>query len=704
MRLIVAEKPSVGRDIAGALGKHRRGEGALVGEGWIVTWALGHLAELAPPDAYGEQYKKWRLETLPILPERFKVRVNQRTREQFAVVKDLLREPSVTEIVNACDAGREGELIFAHLYGLSQCTKPILRLWISSLTPEAIREGFDALRDGKSMKPLEDAARSRSEADWVVGMNATRAYSVRFGTVGNVLSVGRVQSPTLRLLVDREREIEDFKPVKFWTVHARFARNENGYDGVWFRAKQSRLKERRAAEEIAEKARGGTGVVRKAEKKTATEKPPLLYDLTELQRNANARFGFTAERTLRAAQSLYEERKLITYPRTSSRYLSKSLVGGLKKRVEAAGALPSLASFTEKLLEMPKLPTNKRIVDDAKVTDHHAIVPTGKKLTGELRPDEAKVYDLVARRFLAVFFPAACFENTIVITEVKKETFLSKGRVVLEAGWRALYPEGVGGRKEKEPPVLPPISMGQEWTVAKVGIKEGETKPPPRYSESALLGAMETAGKFVEDEELRQAMKDSGLGTPATRAAIIERLIKVGYVEREKKVLVPTPKGRALISLLEKSQLSSPELTARWEERLAKMEQGAERRPDFMADIKNFTTSLVEEVRGMEGEKLASSSYSRNRQPLGACPKCGSPVVETKKAYSCSAWKTSGCDFAIWKQISGKRLSESQARQLLRTGRTDQLKGFRSKGGKPYSAALKLDGDQKVRLDFGGQS
>ena len=704
MRLIVAEKPSVGRDIAGALGKHRRGEGALVGEGWIVTWALGHLAELAPPDAYGEQYKKWRLETLPILPERFKVRVNQRTREQFAVVKDLLRDPSVTEIVNACDAGREGELIFAYLYGLSQCTKPVLRLWISSLTPEAIREGFDALRDGKSMKPLQDAARSRSEADWVVGMNATRAYSVRFGTVGNVLSVGRVQSPTLRLLVDREREIEDFKPVKFWTVHARFARNENGYDGVWFRAKQSRLKERRAAEEIAEKARGGTGVVRKAEKKTATEKPPLLYDLTELQRNANARFGFTAERTLRGAQSLYEERKLITYPRTSSRYLSKSLVGGLKKRVEAAGALPSLASFTEKLLEMPKLPTNKRIVDDAKVTDHHAIVPTGKKLTGELRPDEAKVYDLVARRFLAVFFPAARFENTTVITEVKKETFLSKGRVVLEAGWRALYPEGVGGRKEKEPPVLPPISMGQEWTVAKVGIKEGETKPPPRYSESALLGAMETAGKFVEDEELRQAMKDSGLGTPATRAAIIERLIKVGYVEREKKVLVPTPKGRALISLLEKSQLSSPELTARWEERLAKMEQGAERRPDFMADIKNFTTSLVEEVRGMEGEKLASSSYSRNRQPLGACPKCGSPVVETKKAYSCSAWKTSGCDFAIWKQISGKRLSESQARQLLRRGRTDQLKGFRSKAGKPYSAALKLDGDQKVRLDFGGQS
>jgi DNA topoisomerase-3 len=376
------------------------------------------------------------------------------------------------------------------------------------------------------------------------------------------------------------------------------------------------------------------------------------------------------------------------------------MVGGLKKRVEAAGALPELAPFAEKLLGLSRLPISKRIVDDAKVTDHHAIVPTGKKPSGELPPDEAKVYDLVARRFLAVFFPAARFENTTVVTEVRNETFLSKGRVVLEAGWRVLYPDGVGGKKEKEPPVLPPIQVGQEWRVAKVGVKEGETKPPPRYSESALLGAMETAGKFVEDEELRQAMKESGLGTPATRAAIIERLIKVGYVEREKKVLVPTSKGRALISLLGESALSSPELTGQWERRLAEMERGAEKRPDFMADIGSFITSLVEGVRSMEGERLASPS--RSREPLGACPKCGSPVVETKKAYSCSAWKTSGCDFAIWKQISGKRLSEVQAKQLLARGRTAQLKGFRSKVGKPYSAALKLDGDHRVRLDFGG--
>ncbi|MBA3610227.1 MAG: DNA topoisomerase 3, partial [Rubrobacter sp.] len=624
MKLIVAEKPSVGRDIAASLGRGRKEKGAMVGDGWTVTWALGHLAELAPPDAYGDEYKRWRLESLPILPEKFKVRVNYKTRDQFSVVKSLMRDPAVTEVVNACDAGREGELIFAYLYGLSGCKKPVKRLWISSLTPEAIQSGFNTLRDGSSMKPLEDAARSRGEADWIVGMNATRAYSVRFGRPGNVLSVGRVQTPTLKLLVGREQEIEAFKPEKFWTVYARFTREESTYDGVWFKDKQNRLKEKDAADEIAGKVRGGTGTVRKADKKTGTEKPPLLYDLTELQRNANARFGFTAERTLRIAQTLYEERKLITYPRTSSRYLSKDMIPTLKKRVEATEALPDLSPFAGKLIALDRLPISKRTVDDSKVTDHHAIIPTNKKASAELPPDEAKIYDLVARRFLAVFFPDARFENTTVVTEVREETFLSKGRIVLEAGWRALYPDGVGGRKEKEPPVLPQIERGQEWRVAKVAVKEGETKPPPRYSESALLGAMETAGKFVEDEELRQSMKDSGLGTPATRAATIERLIKVGYVERERKALVPTEKGRTLIGLLGESQLSSPELTANWERRLANMEKGTASRDEFMQDIDGFARSLVEEVRKMEGEKLAAPERV-SREPLGVCPKCGEP-------------------------------------------------------------------------------
>ena len=699
MRLIVAEKPSVARDIASVLGGHRKQKGALIGDGWTVTWALGHLVELAPPDAYGDEYKKWRLESLPILPDRFKARVNYKTRDQFAIVKNLLRDDSVTEVVNACDAGREGELIFAYLYGLSGCRKPVRRLWISSLTPEAIREGFASLRDGSNMKPLEDAARSRSEADWVVGMNATRAYSVRFGRPGNVLSVGRVQTPTLKLLVEREHEIEDFKPEKFYTVHARFKKDEPTYDGVWFKNKQNRLPEKDAAEALAEKVRGGLGNVRKVQKKTQTEKPPLLYDLTELQRNANAKFGFTAERTLRTAQALYEEKKIITYPRTSSRYLSQDMVKTLKKRVEAAGALLELAPFAEELLSKEKLPVNKRIVDDSKVTDHHAIVPTNKKTPGNLSPDEAKIYDLVARRFLSVFFPDARFENTTVVTVVREETFLSRGRVVLETGWRALYPDGVGGKKDKEPPVLPPIEEGQAWNVVKVGVKEGETKPPPRYSESALLGAMETAGKLVEDEELRQQMKESGLGTPATRAATIERLIKVGYLDREKKALVPTDKGKTLVDLLGDHPLASPEMTARWEKRLARMERGEEPRTGFMDDIGSFATKLVEEVGRMEGEKLAAPERV-SREPLGDCPKCGAPVVQTKKAYGCSAWK-SGCKFAIWKTVAGKRVSEVQAKQLLSQGKTGKLKGFKSKAGKPFAAALTLDDDKKVKLDFG---
>ncbi|MDN5697630.1 MAG: DNA topoisomerase, partial [Rubrobacter sp.] len=412
MRLIVAEKPSVGRDIASALGKHRKSEGRLDGDGWTVTWALGHLVELAPPDAYGEQYKRWSLDALPILPESFKVRVTPKTKKQFELVKGLMREAGVSEVVNACDAGREGELIFAYLYGLSGCKKPVKRLWISSLTTEAIREGFDSLRDGREMRSLEAAARSRSEADWLVGMNATRAYSSKFGRPGNVLSVGRVQTPTLKVLVDREREIENFVPEKFWTVHARFSQEGESYDGLWFKDKQSRLSTKEAADEIAAKIRGGTGAVQKVQKKTAAEKPPLLHDLTELQRNANAWYGFSADRTLKAAQALYEQRKLITYPRTSSRYLSSDMVPGLKSRVEAAGGLEELSPFAQELLQLDKLPVTKRIADDAKVTDHHAIVPTNRKLSGELPPDEAKVYDLVARRFLSVFFPAARFENT----------------------------------------------------------------------------------------------------------------------------------------------------------------------------------------------------------------------------------------------------------------------------------------------------
>ena len=646
MRLIVAEKPSVGRDIAGALGRHRREKGALVGEGWTVTWALGHLAELAPPDAYGEEYKKWRLESLPILPDRFKVRMSPKTRDQFAIVRSLMRDPSVTEVVNACDAGREGEFIFAYLYGLSGCKKPVCGSGSPPSPPRRSWRASAPCATGAAMKPLEDAARSRGEADWIVGMNATRAYSVRFGRRGNVLSVGRVQTPTLKLLVAREKEIQDFKPEKFWTVHARFAREGRTYDGVWFKKKQNRLKEEAAAA-IAGKVRGGPGTVRKAEKKTATERPPLLYDLTELQRNANARYGFTAERTLRAAQALYEERKLITYPRTSSRYLSRDMVGTPQKAGRGRrGAARSGAVRREALgrAEAPDQQARRRRFEGHGPPRHH---PDRSRSLGRAAARSGKGLRSGCAALSRGVLPGGPLREHDRRHGGEGGDVPFSGRVVLEAGWRALYPDGVGGKKEKEPPVLPPIAVGQEWEVAKVGVKEGETKPPPRYSESALLGTMETAGKLVEDEEFRQAMKESGLGTPATRAAIIERLIKVGYVEREKKTLVPTEKGRALISLLGESPLSSPELTARGRSAWPRWSGAPSAAPTLWPTSAASPRRSSRRARNGGGE---AGGPSRSREPLGACPKCGAPVVETKKAYGCSAWKTTGCDFAIWKR------------------------------------------------------
>ncbi|MFL5992546.1 MAG: DNA topoisomerase 3, partial [Rubrobacteraceae bacterium] len=693
--------PSVGRDVARVLpGPFAKHEGYLEASDHIITWAVGHLVQLAEPDEYDARFKKWRMADLPILPDEFKLVVrDERSRKQMTVITRLLGRDDVEDVVNACDAGREGELIFAYVYEKAGGKQPVKRLWLNSMTMQAMREAFAHLRDGAELAKLEAAARSRSEADWIVGMNATRAATIRLrSSFDGAVSLGRVQTPTLAILTRREEEIRAFKPEKYWLVDAKFATDDDRrYEGRFHAGAQPRLKTSAEADAIVAAVRGKRGEITKLDKSKRTERAPLLFDLTSLQREANTRFGFSARRTLAAAQRCYEEHKVLTYPRTSSRYLTSDMVPEFKEIAGRVGRRPEYREAASYVQSLDLLPLG-RVVDDAKVGDHHAIIPTNSDHALEkMNDDDRRVYDLVARRFLAVFFPAARFENTTVVTEVRGETFLSKGRVVLEAGWRALYPDGVGGKKEKEPPVLPPIEVGQEWRVAKVGVKEGETKPPPRYSESALLGAMETAGKFVEDEELRQAMKESGLGTPATRAAIIERLIKVGYVEREKKALVPTSKGRALISLLRESPLSSPELTGQWERRLAEMERGAERRLDFMADIGSFTTSLVEGVRAMEGEKLAS----RSREPLGACPKCGSPVVETQKAYGCSAWKTSGCDFAIWKQVSGKRLSEGLAKQLLARGRTGQLKGFRSKAGKPYSAALKLDGDHKVRLEFG---
>ena len=609
--LIIAEKPSVGRDIAGALagpfqkrtladltGKKKAAKDEptfLESDDYVITWAVGHLVQLAEPEEYDEKWKKWRMADLPIVPpDGFKlVPRDAKSKKQLKLVEALLKREDVDQVINACDAGREGELIFAYLYEAVLGTpptspdapKPVERLWISSMTKQAIREGFEKLRPGEQLQPLESAARARSEADWLVGMNATRAATIRGRAwVGGVVSLGRVQTPTLAIIVSREREIQAFVPEPYWLVHASF---DPRYEGLWFdpvkaddkdtpTGQETWLKEAERAEEIVTKVSGKTGTVESVERKEQSERAPLLYDLTSLQRDANRRFGFSARRTLQAAQSLYEGKKAITYPRTSSRWLSGDLVPQLKPTAGTLVDIPEYAAAAQFVLQLEQLPLG-RVVNDAKVDDHHAIIPTDVEHdVSEFSPDERRIFDLVARRFLSVFHPPARYARTTVVTLVEEERFRTRGKVTLEAGWRGVYGVEADAEKEDDPESaeLPPLEKGQPVKVVSVESEAKETRPPPRYTEATLLSAMETAGKFVDDEELREAMKERGLGTPATRAETIETLIRREYIERGGKDLMPTPKGLQVITMLEENKLTSPELTGDWEKRLGDIEHG----------------------------------------------------------------------------------------------------------------------------------
>src|SRR5919112_3709836 len=547
MRVIVTEKPSMGRDVAAALGAGRRGEGFISGESDIVTWCVGHLVELDDPQSYDARLERWRVEDLPILPEEFKYHPSERTLEQFNVIRALLGRADVASVVNAADAGREGELIFDLVYTLAGCRKPVERLWISSLTRDAIVEGFRNLKPAGEYKGLRDSAHARQRADWLVGINATRAQTVRARRAGHdgVFSLGRVQTPTLALIVERDREIAQFVPTDYFEVVADFRAPGGDYRGRWFGKDGSRFDKREEAESVARKVRGKHGAVQKVEKKAAREKPPLLHDLTSLQRAANVRYAFTATKTLELAQSLYEK-KFLTYPRTSSRHLSKAVAEEIEAHVRAARVGPYVP-FIEKILAGGKPKLTGRHVDDKKVTDHHAVIPTKQQINAAaLSPDEKRIYDLVARRFLAAFFPDAELERTTVVTEAEGEKFITRGTVVLKQGWREVEPptrearrasaeesKDSGGDAKKpnddedeEGLELPPLKANDPADVLKAEAVARKTKAPPRYTESSLLGAMETAGKKVEDDELRLAMKEAGLGTPATRAAIIETLLK----------------------------------------------------------------------------------------------------------------------------------------------------------------------------------
>lgn len=845
MQLIIAEKPSVARDLARVLGVRGAGKAggrhAIEGAGRVITWCIGHLVELEEPAAYQAAWKAWRLETLPMLPAAFKLRPVPGTRDQLRAVQRLLGERRFDEVVNACDAGREGELIFRYVYELAGCRLPVKRLWISSLTDEAVRAGFAGLRPGRELDALASAARCRSEADWLVGMNATRAVTVSARAVSSrppeprparsigrgkgsrgdapLYSIGRVQTPTLAIVVRRELEIQRFQPRDYWEVRGVFipagSTAAEEVTAMWGvaqpdgKALRSRLGERGIAEAIIARDRAAVGappgstpdpvqqpVVERLRQKRVREPPPLLFDLTTLQRTANRRYGLSASATLAAAQALYERYKLLTYPRTDSRHLSADLAKELPKVFGALAELPEYAPFASPLLEAPPA-ASRRIFDDSKVSDHHAIVPTATARSmssrlDELPRDERRIFDLVVRRFLGVFHPDAEFALTDVVIRVgaaeasgasagSSETsgdiaiadetmvttlppppdrYRARGRVRLVAGWQAVAQLGEsiaagGGRRgdgakrhegehaEGEGgPALPPLTEGQRLD-GRFELLTKQTRPPPRHTEASLLGAMEAAGRDISDEELRAAMRDSGLGTPATRAATIETLIRRTFVAREGKNLVPTAMGIGLIARIEAlpdKSLASPELTGTWEARLARVARGQETRAAFMADISRYVGDMVDAIRrgsgvaapaaapavrppaknarakraiakrataklatakpapaerapSNVGEKLPSSATPQATKPAVSsltCPRCKqASLLVGNRGWGCARWRE-GCPFVVWFEIAGRRITDAELADLVSKGRTRKRK-WRSREGAEIAGRLILD-------------
>ncbi|MDX2092178.1 MAG: DNA topoisomerase [Kofleriaceae bacterium] len=640
MQLVVAEKPSVAREIARVLGVRGgggKGVTSLENDRYAITWCIGHLVELEEPAAYNPAWKAWRLDRLPMLPEAFQLRPARHAIAQLRAVSKLLRDRRFTHVINACDAGREGELIFRYVYQHANSRLPMRRLWISSLTDDAIRRGFAALRAGHEYDALADAARSRSEADWLVGMNATRAITAHSRDAGHeaLYSIGRVQTPTLAMLVEREREISAFVPRPYWELDAALTTTEGAtFTARWRLGTAARLATASLAEAIvARDTAVGEAFVERVRSRVVREPAPQLFDLTSLQRTANRRFGFTASRTLELAQALYERHKIVSYPRTDSRYLSRAVADELAAPFAALAAVPEYAAFARHLVDNPPRP-NRRIVDDSKVSDHHAIIPTGNSIRlGALDRDEARLFDLIARRFLGAFYPDAELAVTEAWLQVGRapgagtptpafaatdreafvdtlppppDRYLARGRTRLVAGWQDVAGIGPEGPKpspsaapdeEREPTAaLPPLVEGQRLAAIFKAV-EKKTTPPPRYTDATLLGAMETAGKRVDDETLREAMRDTGLGTPATRAAIIETLLRRDYIVRDRQVLVPTPLGIGLISAIPVPSLASAELTGTWEARLARIARNEDSRAAFMADIARYVTDIINAIR-----------------------------------------------------------------------------------------------------------
>ena len=700
--LIIAEKPSVAADIARALGGFVRHGDFFESDRYVLSSAVGHLLEIGMPEEEEVKRGKWTFAHLPAIPSKFALKPIEKNESRLKTLLKLIKRKDVAALVNACDAGREGELIFRNIVQYAKSGKPVHRLWLQSMTPAAIRDGFGALRTDSAMRPLADAAVCRSESDWLVGINGTRAMTAFNSKSGgfHLTTVGRVQTPTLAILVEREEKIRAFVPRNYWEVRGTFAGSGGAYDGRWYDqawkkkeddpdARAERLWDEARAQALVAKCAGCPGEVTE-ESKPTTQGAPLLYDLTSLQREANGRFGLSARTTLSLAQSLYEKHKALTYPRTDSRALPEDYIGTVKATMDSLAASNAYGGFARQVIKQKWVRPNKRIFDNAKISDHFAIIPTlvQPKHLNEL---EAKLYDFVVKRFLAAFFPPAEFTVTTRITRVAGEPFKSEGKVLVNAGWLAVY----GKEAQGDEGTLAPVQPGEKVATEKVEAVPAVTRPPPRLNEATLLSAMEGAGKLIDDEELREAMREKGLGTPATRAQIIEGLIAEKYILREGKELVPTAKAFQLMTLLhglDVRELFSPELTAEWEYKLAQMEHGSLARAAFMREIVEMTKHIVGQAKAHENDTIDVDFGAL----AARCPKCGGEVHEKYKKFQCQS-----CDFGFWKIMAGRQLELAEADALLRDRTAGPLEGFRSKLGRPFAAVLKLTDANDVTFDFG---
>jgi DNA topoisomerase III len=697
-KLVIAEKPSVARDLASVLGKVPKQNDWYENDEYVIASAIGHLVELFMPDDIDKKLKAWSLKTLPIIPDKFQLKPIEKTKPKFNELKKLLKRTDLDLVINACDAGREGELIFKYIYDLSKSKLPVKRLWMVSMTNSGIKKAFDELRDGEQMEPLQDAARCRSESDWLIGINGTRALTKRMFGIQNVATVGRVQTPTLTMVVDREKAIRAFEPRTYWRIKGLFNVTEGEYEGLYqkpgFRKgddthdRAERLWEKAAADQVVEEVEGKQAVVTE-EKKRTRQACGRLYDLTTLQREANGRFGFPAGKTLRVAQALYERHKVLTYPRTDSRALPEDY-GQTVKDVLRTFEGP-LASHAHKVIKNDWVkPGNKRIFNNAQISDHFAIIPTGT-FRASLNEDEAKIFDMVCRRFIGIFFPPAEYDVTTRISTIGEHAFKTDGKVLVLPGW--LEVQGKSASDATLPALTASDGDPPKADLAAVEAEEDSTRPPPRYNEATLLAAMETAGKMVEDEELAEAMKDSGLGTPATRAATIDHLINEKYMLRDGRDLAPTPKAEELVEFLriiKVDTLTSPTMTGEWEHRLRLMEQGKLSREEFMEGIKKITHELVDRTRGFE-----ESDETLPETPF-ISPTDGKPMREAMRCY-----RSQDGELTIYKNMGNRRIESEELETLLKEGKVGPLDGFRSKKGKPFSARLILEGN-KAKFDFGG--